>query len=559
MLTRLGPPLAILLLTGPILCGLAGTVLPAFGYLPALGGTDFTLDHFSGLASQPGIWSSAAMSLVAGLVSPALSLVIVMLFTAGWAGTRVFARVQHLVSPLLSVPHAAAAFGLAFLIAPSGLVARLISPGLTGWERPPDLLVVNDPMGLTMMAGLVAKEIPFLLLITLAALPQVKLAETRALAASLGYGRIAGFLFGVWPRIYRQIRLGVFAVIVFASSVVDVAVILGPATPPPLAVRLVEWMNDPELAMRYLASAGALLQLGVTLAALGVWLGVEQLTAALRRHFARAGLRVRRDAALRHAALAAMLAAAALIAAGLTTLALWSLAGLWPFPDALPERFTLRVWKAAAPGVARPLGTTLLVASLATLIAVALAILCLMREQETGRGGGNRALFLIYLPLLVPQAAFLFGLQFFFALSDAVATFSALVFAHLIFVIPYVFLSLADPWRAFDRRFEAISAGLGRTRRATLLRIRLPMLMRAILAASAVGFAVSIGLYLPTLLIGAGRLTTITTEAVALASGGNRRVIGVYAFLQMLLPAAGFLVATLIPALIFRRRRAMRV
>ena len=85
------------------------------------------------------------------------------------------------------------------------------------------------------------------------------------------------------------------------------------------------------------------------------------------------------------------------------------------------------------------------------------------------------------------------------------------------------------------------------------------MLSRAILVAAAVGFAVSVGQYLPTVLIGAGRLETITTEAVALASGGNRRVIGVYAFLQMLLPAAGFAVATLVPALLFRSRRAMRV
>ena len=66
------------------------------------------------------------------------------------------------------------------------------------------------------------------------------------------------------------------------------------------------------------------------------------------------------------------------------------------------------------------------------------------------------------------------------------------------------------------------------------------------------------GLYLPTVLIGAGRLPTITTEAVALASGGNRRVIGVYAFLQTLLPFMMFLIAAAIPALLFANRRAMR-
>jgi putative thiamine transport system permease protein len=85
------------------------------------------------------------------------------------------------------------------------------------------------------------------------------------------------------------------------------------------------------------------------------------------------------------------------------------------------------------------------------------------------------------------------------------------------------------------------------------------MLARAILAAMAVGFAVSVGQYLPTVLIGAGRLVTITTEAVALGAGGNRRVIGIYAFLQMVLPFLGFAVATLVPALLFRKRRAMKI
>jgi putative thiamine transport system permease protein len=559
MLSRLGPPLAITVLTGPILFGLAGTLLPAFGYLPALGGSDFTLVHVEKLAAQPGILMSALISLAAGLVTAAVSLGVVILFIAGWAGTRMFSRIQHLISPLLSVPHAAAAFGLAFLIAPSGIIARIASPWLTGWERPPDLLVVNDPMGLAMIAGLIVKEVPFLLLIALAALPQVDLPRTRALAASLGYGRVAGFLHGVWPPLYRQMRLAVFAVIAFATSVVDVAAILGPTTPAPLAVRLVGWMNDPELSMRFFASAGALLQLCVTAAALLIWIAIEFLGTAMLRQLRRSGLRFRRDAWLRRAALAAMVTAALTVLAGLGILAIWSFAGLWQFPDTLPETFTAKTWMKTAPRLAVPLSVTLVVAAASTALAIALTLLCLMRENETGRVAGRRALLFLYLPLLAPQAAFLFGLQLLFVFTGSVASLPALVLAHLTFVMPYVFLSLSDPWRAYDRRYEAIAAGLGKSRTATLLRVRLPMLSRAILVAAAVGFAVSVGQYLPTVLIGAGRLETITTEAVALASGGNRRVIGVYAFLQMLLPAAGFAVATLAPALVFRNRRAMRV
>lgn len=556
MLSRLGPPLTFAVLAGPVLAGLAGTLLPAFGYLPALGGDAPSLEPFRQLLAQPGIWRSALLSLTAGVATAAAALGIVMLFLAAWAGTPVFARLQHLVSPLLSVPHAAAAFGLAFLIAPSGLLTRFVSPWLSGWERPPDALIVNDPAGLAMMAGLVVKEIPFLLLIALAALPQADLFRRRRLAASLGYGRIAGFLFGTWPAVYRQIRLAVFAVIAFSSAVVDVAIILGPTRPATLAVRLVGWMNDPELTMRFLACAGAVLQLGVTAAALALWIGLEHAGAWLRDRAAVGGLRLRRDRPAALAALAAMTACALVVLAGLATLALWSVAGLWQFPDALPAAFTLRSWETALSRIAAPLGTTLAVATAATLAATALALLCLAEEDHAGRR--RIALALVYLPLIVPQVAFLFGLQLLFGLAGAAPGLPALVLAHLVFVMPYVLLSLSDPWRAFDRRYEAVAHGLGHGRTSTLWRVKLPMLVRAVLVAAAVGFAVSVGQYLPTLLVGAGRLPTITTEAVALASGGNRRVIGVYAFLQAVLPFLGFAVATAVPALLLRRFRAMR-
>jgi putative thiamine transport system permease protein len=84
------------------------------------------------------------------------------------------------------------------------------------------------------------------------------------------------------------------------------------------------------------------------------------------------------------------------------------------------------------------------------------------------------------------------------------------------------------------------------------------MLLRPILTAAAVGFAVSVGQYLPTLLIGGGRVTTLTTEAVALSSGGNRRIIGTYAMLQLSLPLLAFALALALPATLFRNRIGMR-
>lgn len=558
MLTRLAPPAAILLLTLPILAGLAGTVLPAFGYLPALGGERLSLESWRMLFAQPGLLMSALTSLCVGLAASAIALLGVLLVLAGWSGTRAFRFIQHLVSPLLAVPHAAAAFGLAFLVAPSGFIARLISPELTGWTRPPDLLLVNDPLGLTMMAGLIAKEMPFLFLMALAALPQTDAMRGRAIAASLGYGRMAGFVYCVWPPLYRQMRLATFAVIAFSTSVVDVAAILGPTTPAPLGVRLVGWMNDPDLSTRFMASAGALLQLALTAAAMIAWLGLEWLGALMRDAARDHGFRLRRERLLVAVSAAPMLAASAATLGGLVLLGLWSLAGAWPFPDALPQSVTLAGWMRQLPRLAEPLVATLWLAGLSSLSALIIVVACLMREDESGKQPGRAGMTLLYLPLIVPQAAFLFGLQFLLATVGGTGAWAALAFAHLVFVTPYVFLSLSDPWRAFERRYEAVAAGLGKGRPAILLCVRLPMLLRPVLTALAIGFAVSVGLYLPTVLIGAGRIVTITTEAVALSSSGDRRIIGVYAVIQLLLPLVGFAIATAVPALLWRNRRALR-
>ncbi|MBK8458004.1 MAG: ABC transporter permease [Phyllobacteriaceae bacterium] len=552
MIARLGPPLAMALLAGPIVAGIAGTLLPAFGFLPALGHSTLSVDPFYTLLAEPGLARSLVSGLGAGLASTMLALGAVMLFVAGWIDEPVFQRLRRGLSPLLAVPHAAAAFGFAFLVAPSGFLARLVSPELTGWLAPPDVLIVNDPMGLALIAGLAVKETPFLFLMTLAALPQTPAGPSRLLAAALGYGRVAGFLHTVWPSLYRQIRLPVFAVIAFSTSVVDVAVILGPTTPPPLAVRLVQWMNDPDLAMRFKASAGALLQLGVSAFAIFAWIGLERLAGAVARALCGSGFRLRRDAALRLIGVATMAAFAATVFAGLFVLALWSVAGLWQFPDSLPDRFTLAGWSDVLPRLADPLLRSIGVGAAATAAALALAVPALMREDETGAPMGRRARLLIYLPLLVPQIAFLFGLQTAILAAGLTPSAPLLVAVHLVFVLPYVFLSLSDPWRAFDRRYEAVAFGLGRSRTRMLLTVKLPMLAPALATAAAVGFAVSIGLYLPTLLIGAGRLPTVTTEAVALAAGGNRRVIGVWALMQATLPAAGFVIAAMLSRLVYR-------
>ncbi|MGB3177086.1 MAG: ABC transporter permease, partial [Albidovulum sp.] len=75
--------------------------------------------------------------------------------------------------------------------------------------------------------------------------------------------------------------------------------------------------------------------------------------------------------------------------------------------------------------------------------------------------------------------------------------------------------------------------------------------------AAAIGFAVSVAQYLPTLFLGAGRITTLTTEAVTLSSGSDRRVSGVYAVLQATLPFVVYLAALALPTILHRNRQGL--
>src|SRR4029453_2168347 len=102
------------------------------------------------------------------------------------------------------------------------------------------------------------------------------------------------------------------------------------------------------------------------------------------------------------------------------------------------------------------------------------------------------------------------------------------------------------------------AAALGAPPSRVLFAVKLPILLRPVLIACAVAFAVSVGQYLPTLFAGNGRGATLTTEAVTLAAGADRRVIGAYALVQALFPFAAYLAAVALPILVFRHRRAFR-
>jgi putative thiamine transport system permease protein len=543
-IVKISPKLLMAILILPVLGGLLGVILPAFGWLPALDKTQLNLQGFEQLMQTPGIVQMIGLSFLSSIVSGLLAFIITLLLIATYFDSPWLARIQRLLGPILVIPHAAAAIAIAFLITPSGMIARLLSPWITGWQSPIDWLLPHDPYGISIIMGLTLKELPFLLLMTLSAIAQpalnIKLRAQYRLALSLGYYPMTAFFKAVLPNIYPLMRLPILAILAYASASVEMPLILGPNTPPTLAVAIMNWFHDVDLSLRIKASAGALLQLLITVAVLITWWILERLTLAITCKSLSNGQRQYGDIVWAKVISVFTVLLISSIALALLGMVFWSFAGYWQFPLALPEQWVLLHWKSALLQVQTPIINSLSIGFVSTSVAVILTLLTLEYEKQNGAQLSNYSSLIIYLPLMIPSIAFLFGLVWLQEALHSKTTFINVALAHLLFVLPYVFLSLATSYRKLDPRYAQVAASLGASPLKIFLQVSLPQLLMPILMASALGLAISFSQYLPTLLVGGGRLNTVTTEAVSLANGASRRTSAVYALIQMLLPAIAF-------------------
>ncbi len=522
---------------------LGGVGVPLVWSLWAAVAAGWSGDAWAALAHNPQTGRAWGMALWTGLASTTLALA-----GAAWLLSLSFGQPlwRHLVrglAPLLAVPHAAFAIGLVALLSPSGWLLRAVSPWLTGLGAPPPWPTTQDPWGLGLVAVLVCKEIPFLLWAALAHLqrPDVarRLQQELHLAHTLGYSMQAAWWRVAWPQLLPRLAAPLLAVLAYGLTVVDVALVIGPTTPAPLAALTWQWLQDADPATNAQGAAAAWLLAGtVALCAALAW-GLAR-TAMWRRRWTRGAppFTVPRQEITRLAAAGLPVIYGLVLAA----LLVGSVSGIWPFPDLWPRTLSTAAWQSVWDS-RRTLWTTLWLAlassGMALLWAVAWLELAPARWQA-------RAQRLLFLPLLLPAVLWVVGLHR-LALAWQLDTLgTGLWLAHTLACLPYVLLALSGPYAGFDERLRHIAASLGHGHWHFVWRVKWPLLRAALASGFAVGCAVSVAQYLPTLYVGAGRFATVTTEAVNLAAGGQRALTSAYAWLQWLLPLLVFALAALL-------------
>ena len=538
--------LFILVFAVPLLMAAIGMLLPAFGFIELGHWQAPDLSAWQALLSSPALSRSVLLSIASGLVATLLSFFFSQAFVA-WRYRKKSDVLFDILSRLvLAAPHISMAVATAFLLTPSGFIARLISPWLTQWERPADYLLPNDPYAVSLILGLVLKEAIFLIVVSVIAVNQIKPKRHLDVARSLGYSFAQSWFFVVTPEIVKRIRLSIFIVLAYSVSAVEPALVLGPSQPPTLSVRLLQWFSDGDLLSQQPLAAGSVLLVIVTGLAFIIWRLLEGFVMRWFKGMAYRGVRQHVWSGFlmvtsRTTGLLIIVAALSLI-----VLCLQSLTQGWRFPDIIPSGLSLSVWHYNNDLLFPAFMRTLWLGFLSAILSVTLALIWL-EINPFSRRFKHLVKWMIFIPLFTPQVSIMFGLSLGWNLMRIDGFWFTVLWAHILFCLPYAWLMLADSFNVIEQQLINAARTLGASRIRVFFEIKLALLKKPVANAVALAFLVSTSLYLPTLFAGGGRFSTVTIETMALAGSGNRRLLAALTVVQMILPLVALLLAKWLP------------
>ena len=525
---------ALIIIT-PIFFGFIGFFLPSFGYFPVLDKYDFNLSYFIISFEMPGILKSISLSFFTGFCSTILALFFSQLILSYFFNTKTYNYLKYFISPFLALPHITMAVGIIFLFSPSGLFFRLISPWLTGFDRPPNFFIIPDEYGFFLILGLVLKEIPFFILISLSALEQLPTKKIFKIGETLQHSSFSIWAMIIFPLIYKKIRLVIFIVIAFSASVIDMSLLLAPSTPSTLSIRALKAYQSAEFDSIFIASNLALIQLLVIIVLMVCWVFLEKIVQ--QKHFFLITLNFlsRKKSFFKNILYFTSLTLFSFSILGIACAFLWSIGQNWYFPQFFPESLSidniLVFFNQNKDIVFVSIYISLIVSLLSLLI-----IVIWVELTEVLNFKHFYFEWFFFLPLFIPEISFLIGLQSFLIIFNFNSFFIPLIVTELLYIMPYSFIILAPALREVKKDYIKVGSSLGKSRLERLIYIKVPLIIPSIFTAFAIGMIVSLSLYTPVYFIGAGRITTLTVEALNLALSNSRQDLGVATVFQVLIP-----------------------
>ena len=234
----------------------------------------------------------------------------------------------------------------------------------------------------------------------------------------------------------------------------------------------------------------------------------------------------------RHPIFNLILAAAGLcILLPMALLLVWSAAARWPWPDLLPEEYSLRTVRELLFGTASLpalVGSSTLLALVVAVLGTAVGLLTARATELYDIPGKSLVRFGTFLPLLVPGTVFAMGIQITLIRLGLADTAAGVVLVHTIVAMPYCITILTDVTRAVGVKYEEQAAVLGAGPVRAFFQASLPALLPGVLSSMSMGFTLSSSQYFTTLMVGGGRVRTLALVLVPYIQSGDRSLSAIY-------------------------------
>ena len=517
----------------PVIFGIIGTLLPSIGNFLDLS-NDLTFKYFALAIQLPGIEKSIFLSISVGILSTLISLILSQVILAKLYFTNFFTKLNKILYPLIAFPHITMAVGISFLFSSSGFFIRILAL-VFNFDRPPNLDLFPDNYGFFLIFGLILKETPFFLLISIGFLNNTKSKEYFFLAKSKKFSDFVSWIFFIFPIIYRKLKITIFVVLIFSATVIDMSLILAPTTPSTTSIRILQLFQQPELASFSIASCLSIIQLLIIFLMILTWISFEKLIFKQQNFIFYRYLLDRRNNFVEYILYFISITFFVFFIINIFISIIWSLAVDWNFPDLFPKKITLENYFVFLKFNFDSFFNSLILAALGSFISL-IIIIAWSELLEALKFKNNFLNFIFYIPLLIPELTILLGFNYFLLSNNFENKFLNVLWIKIIYIMPYTYLIFSSSYKNINNKYIKISQSLNKSYLTILLKIKLNLILNIIFLSFAIGFIISLSLYAPIYFIGDGEITTLSLEIINLQTSGDRKDLAVATTLQMIIP-----------------------
>ncbi len=220
-------------------------------------------------------------------------------------------------------------------------------------------------------------------------------------------------------------------------------------------------------------------------------------------------------------------------------LALLSVARRWPWPAVVPVGLQVRQWREVLDPASGVGGAALR----SSIMAVTVAALATLGGFVTSRGVArhpqrHRLLMMLNLPFAVSPVVLGVSLSYFFLRFDLAGHAAGVVIAQFIVAYAYAVILLSGFWNPEVAALIELAVTFGADRVQVWRRVLLPLARPLLVLCLLQTFLISWFDYALTLVVGAGRVSTLTTALYQYFGSGDLRLAATCALLLLAPPLA---------------------